>query len=85
MRRPPYSGRVVNLKESADAALQDTPTIEKVVVVKRGGGLDAPCKMKDGRDLWYHELVAAESGQCEPEAMDAEDMLYILDTSGTTG
>ena len=78
-------GRAVALKEAADVALQETPTIEKVVVVQRGGGLQVDTKMVSGRDYWYHELVADESPVCPPEQMDAEDLLYILYTSGTTG
>ncbi|MGH7460849.1 MAG: acetate--CoA ligase [Longimicrobiales bacterium] len=78
-------GRVLNLKESADQALDDTPSIEKVVVVKRGGGLEAPVTMKTGRDVWYHDVVEKESADCAAERMDAEDLLFILYTSGTTG
>ncbi len=78
-------GRPVALKQSADRALEDTPSIEKVVVVRRGGGLEAPAAMREGRDVWYHELMADASADCPPEPMDAEDILYILYTSGTTG
>ena len=78
-------GRVVNLKENADQALEDTPSIEKVVVVRRGAGLEAPCEMQTGRDVWYHDVMEKASADCPPEHMDAEDMLYILYTSGTTG
>ena len=53
--------------------------------VKRGGGLDRPVTMTEGRDVWYHDVMKSASASCEPEAMDAEDMLYILYTSGTTG
>jgi acetyl-CoA synthetase len=78
-------GRVVALKENADKAVVECPTIEKVVVIKRGAGLEAPCVMKDGRDLWYHDIVAQENYDCPSESMDSEDLLYILYTSGTTG
>ena len=78
-------GKAVNLKENADQALLETPSIEKVVVVRRGAGLDAPITMKSGRDVWYHELITQESADCPPEKMDAEDLLFILYTSGTTG
>ncbi len=78
-------GRVVNLKENADQALAETPSIESVVVVKRGAGLNAPCEMKAGRDVWYHDVMANASADCPAEHMDTEDLLYILYTSGTTG
>ena len=67
-----------------DEALRGTPTIEKVVVVRRVGEA-AKISMEPGRDLWWHELVAAASDQCAAEPMDAEDMLFVLYTSGTTG
>ena len=78
-------GNIVALKAIADEALQGTPSIEHVVVLKRGGDKPIPVVMKEGRDQWYHELIAAAPARCEPEPMDAEDMLYILYTSGTTG
>jgi acetyl-CoA synthetase len=77
-------GAVVHLKKNADEALKDTPTIEKVIVVKRVGE-KAEAEMKSGRDVWWHELMEGASAHCEPEKMDSEDMLYILYTSGTTG
>src|SRR5690606_3824768 len=66
-------GRAVPLKRDADEALAGTPSIEKVVVVRRGGGLDADVQMMAGRDLWYHELMDEASPHCPPEPMDAED------------
>ncbi len=78
-------GRVVALKGEADEALEETPSIENVVVVQRGTGGEAPVRMKKGRDHWYHDLMGNVSVECPPEQMDSEDILYILYTSGTTG
>jgi acetyl-CoA synthetase len=78
-------GRAVALKEAADRALEDTSSIEHVVVVERGAGMDAPCVLQAGRDHWYHELMRDAEVECPPESMEAEDLLYILYTSGTTG
>jgi len=76
-------GRLVPLKENANQALQECPTIEKVIVVKRTDGVD----MEPGRDLWWHDEINASDikNYCEPEWMDAEDPLFILYTSGSTG
>src|SRR6185436_14780343 len=78
-------GQVVPLKKMADEALTGTPSIENVVIVQRLHGSPVPVRVKDGRDHWYHRLMQEESYVCAPEHMDAEDMLYILYTSGTTG
>ncbi|HEX2049475.1 MAG TPA: acetate--CoA ligase [Actinomycetota bacterium] len=75
-------GQVVPLKANADQALEQTPSIEHVLVVKR---TNEEVAWTEGRDLDYHELVGAASHECDAEPMDAEDMLYILYTSGTTG
>ena len=75
-------GDVVPLKANADEAVAQTPSIEKVIVVRR---TDQDVPMQEGRDLVYGDLVQAASPDCEAEPMDAEDMLYILYTSGTTG
>jgi acetyl-CoA synthetase len=78
-------GQIVPLKQMADEALKGTPSIKNVVVVQRQAGAPIPVEIKDGRDHWYHRLMQHADADCEPEAMDAEDMLYILYTSGTTG
>jgi acetyl-CoA synthetase len=78
-------GQIVPLKQMADEALNDTPSIKNVVVVQRQAGSPIPVDIREGRDHWYHRLMQHASFNCEPEAMDAEDMLYILYTSGTTG
>ena len=81
-------GQVVPLKRNADKALEETPSIEHVVVVLRrpgASGDEAFAEMKEGRDHWWHRLMQHAAARCEPEPMDAEDVLYILYTSGTTG
>ncbi|MEM2875197.1 MAG: acetate--CoA ligase [Candidatus Hadarchaeales archaeon] len=74
-------GKVVNLKANADEGIKGT-NVEKVVVVKRAGN---EVNMVEGRDFWWHELMEKAVPECEPEVMDAEDMLFLLYTSGTTG
>src|SRR6188768_2179291 len=78
-------GQVVPLKQMADEALKDTPSIKNVVVVQRRAGDPIPAHITEGRDHWYHRLMEDAALECEPEPMDSEDMLYILYTSGTTG
>ncbi|MGH7738101.1 MAG: acetate--CoA ligase [Candidatus Tyrphobacter sp.] len=74
-------GTRVALKENVDAALEQTPSIKHCIVAKRVGD---PVEMTSGRDHWWSDLVEKESSECEPEAMNAEDLLYLLYTSGTT-
>jgi acetyl-CoA synthetase len=78
-------GQVVPLKQMADDALEATPSIKHVIVVQRLQGAPVEVRVKEGRDHWYHRLMLEAGYHCEPEHMDAEDMLYILYTSGTTG
>ena len=80
-------GQIIPLKRSADEALKHTPSIQHVVVVRRHGAdaEDELVHMQAGRDHWYHELMADASSSCKPAVMDAEDLLFILYTSGTTG
>jgi acetyl-CoA synthetase len=84
-------GQIVPLKRSADEALEGCPTIRHVIVYRRhpggdgGGGDETFVHMREGRDHWWHRLVQEAPAWCEPEQMDAEDLLYILYTSGTTG
>jgi acetyl-CoA synthetase len=75
-------GQVVPLKANADQALEECPSIEHVVTLRRCGNEHG---FTSGRDLWYHDLVSDQPAECEPEEMDAEDILYLLYTSGTTG
>ena len=77
-------GKTIMLKETADRALQNTPTVEKVIVVKRTG---QNVSMKEGRDYWYHEALANTEANAyvPPEPMEATEPLFILYTSGTTG
>jgi acetyl-CoA synthetase len=81
-------GQVVPLKRNTDKALEGAPSVKHVVVVQRraGGPIgDAHVEMQEGRDHWYHRLMHSASADCAPETMDAEDVLFILYTSGTTG
>ncbi len=81
-------GSVVPLKRFADEALTGCPSIRHVLVVRRRPGAEGDesfAPFKEGRDHWWHRLVASAPAACPPEPMDAEDLLFILYTSGTTG
>ena len=78
----PRGGRNTPLKTNADAAFEKIEVDSKMLVVRRTGG-DVP--MTDGRDFWLHEVEANVSADCPPEEMNAEDPLFILYTSGSTG
>jgi acetyl-CoA synthetase len=78
------AGKTISLKTNVDKAIEECPSVQNTVIVKRGGN---EITFKEGHDLWYHDLMAADdiTSQCEPESMDAEDPLFILYTSGSTG
>jgi acetyl-CoA synthetase len=78
-------GGEVRLKAIVDEAIDRCPSVKNVVVYQRAAAVADSIAMKPGRDLWWHELMAAASPDCPAEWMDAEDLLYILYTSGTTG
>jgi acetyl-CoA synthetase len=81
-------GQILPLKRFADEAVAGCPSIRHVVVVRRRSGAEgdeAFAGMTEGRDHWWHRLLDAAEARCEPEPMDAEDLLFILYTSGTTG
>jgi len=72
----------IPLKANVDKALEKCPNVKSVIVVKRTGN---DVGWTEGRDVWYHEVAAKVSSDCEPEEMNAEDPLFILYTSGSTG
>ena len=76
-------GQIVPLKRNVDAAIAECPCVENVILLKRLGDA-AAIHVQEGRDHWWHRLMADAADYCEPEAMDAEDPLFILYTSGTT-
>ena len=72
----------ISMKSNADIAVQKTPSIEKILVVKRTG---SNVEMKNERDVWWNDALNSADNECSPEEMDAEDPLFILYTSGSTG
>jgi len=76
-------GQIVPLKRNVDAALQGCPCVESVILMRRLGET-ASIHVQEGRDHWWHRLMADAPAYCEPEVMDSEDPLFILYTSGTT-
>ncbi len=77
-------GSLLPLKQYADEAVRQCPSIKNVVVVKRGGA-EFPVHIQEGRDHWWHRLMQDAPLYCRPEPMDSEDILFTLYTSGTTG
>ena len=80
--------RPVPLKPAVDEALcanGGAPTVQQVLVVRRLDGAGGDCAMQAGRDVWWHELVEGQSGECPAEPMASEDRLFVLYTSGSTG
>jgi acetyl-CoA synthetase len=78
-------GTVVPLKHNADRALESCPSVKNVVIVKQLPGEPHLLHIAEGRDRWYHRIMDHENAECAPVSMDAEDTLFILYTSGTTG
>jgi acetyl-CoA synthetase len=76
------SGRIIESKKNADAALELCPGVKTCIVVNR---IEQETEMKEDRDFWWHELVRDAEHQCDAETLDAEDPLFILYTSGSTG
>jgi acetyl-CoA synthetase len=74
-------GKTAPIKEQVDAAMEGLETLEHIIVIKSA---DADCEMKEGRDVWYHEICDAADPECPAEELDAEHPLFVLYTSGST-
>jgi len=74
-------GKTAPIKQMVDEVMGDVASIDHIVVVRSKG---TECEMKDGRDVWFHEVMDAADAECPAEEMDAEDPLYVLYTSGST-
>lgn len=75
-------GKTIHLKEKADEALEETPEVKSCIVASR---LGEDLSMEEGRDVWLQELCKKQPSDCETEVMDAEELLFLMYTSGTTG
>lgn len=78
-------GKILELKKIVDEGIEHCACIKDVIVVQRGDALPIDCWMRAGRDVWYHEMAAGMSTDCPAAEMEAEDLLFLLYTSGTTG
>ena len=74
-------GKTAPIKQQVDEVMGDLETLEHIIVVKH---TDAECEMKDGRDVWFHEVMEKAAAECPAEELDAEHPLYVLYTSGST-
>ena len=74
-------GKTAPIKQQVDSVMADLDTLQHIVVVKH---TDAECEMKDGRDVWFHEVMEKADAECPAEELDAEHPLYVLYTSGST-
>src|SRR5206468_567742 len=75
-------GQIIPLKKNVDEALQQCPTVKRVIVFRRAGN---DIHIEEGRDVWWHRELEYVDAHCEPEPLDSEHPLYILYTSGSTG